>query len=341
MDMRNGTRTTIGLLFLGILVGASISYALFSATLGRSQNYGTSSTSSSSFNGGASCSVAKGDLPPTLFQFVVNALDNKHQSLSQSEFYSNFTSLFSNRNFDNSSALMSQFEFSKEPGFNPEMYAGNPTTSLWEYPAQVEIGSQGGLLLVYIQVLYLCGSPYGNSSNRGSNVMTLFLHSGSWTYGLGEVSAMESGSFSSDLAVLNGEPILTPDGLYVYDSLNFLPHNQTYYFGPSTYSYPWGSGSYDAPHTANATGFVWSSALIAGSFNEPLTTRYFFVLNSSKIPHPNDNCLGLQLMFNLTSLSPYPSSTSSGFQVTDSFPTHRIDAPLNYSNYLQISVPIA
>jgi hypothetical protein len=330
--MRSELRVALGLFLIGLSIGGTISYAYFNFT----NTVGHKATGACP--SGVAGLVPEATFPPELFQLIINGLNNRPLDLSQVEFYTEFTGLFSDANFQSNTTLQFSFEFPIHSEFNPEMYAGNYSSDIWTYPSQVSLGYQDGLLLAYVQIFNLYGSPYGNSSDRGSNTLTMFLHHGNWSYGLGQHNAMVSAPFASSLAILNGAPIQTPDGFFVYNGLNFLIGNQTYYDGPPEYDFPFGTGTYDASRTVNQTGFLWTAALLAGSYREPLMTRYLFVINASRVPNLGSGCVSLQAMFNLTSLSPFATATTANFQVTDNFPAHRIDGPLNYSNYLTLEL---
>ena len=192
----------------------------------------TSTTSTSTQVVGAACEaglhVGQAFYSPEQIHFLKNALD-RNESVPIEELYQEYNSLFSPQpNFNTSAGILFSFRFPKT-SMNPEMYGGEyySNNSNLNYSTLVGMGVEDGLLLIYIQVMNLYGSPYGNLTSRGTNLLTVFIRVGNELYAFGEYSNMlPNGPLNHTWAVnpLNlSQPVITEEG-YVVDAFQtFIP----------------------------------------------------------------------------------------------------------------------
>jgi len=307
----------------------------------------TSTTSTSTRVVGATCGaglhVGQAFYSPEQIHFLKNALD-RNESAPIEELYQEYNSLFSPPpNFNTSVEILFNFRFPKNQYMNPEMYGGDyySNNSYLNYPTLVEMGVEDGLLLIYIQVMNLYGSPYGNITSRGTNLLAVFMRVGNELYAFGEDSNMlPNGPLNHTWAVnpLNfSQPVVTREG-YVVDAFQtFIPPNLTYYAGAPNSVYTSGTGLYSSDQTFNETGFFYPASVILGTYTHPLMTRYLYVINMSKLPFNNQSCKTAKIMFTLSVLAPLYIPNFTQYNLIDNYPGHNIEGPLNNSDYINIT----
>ena len=256
-----------------------------------------------------------------------------------------YDALFSPTNVVDTQAMTFTFQFPRSSNMNPEMYSAYPETNATylTYPVHLEAGIQGEYLFFNLEVDNLYGSPYGNSSNRGNNQLTLYVQIGHSVYGFGEDNDMLPGTFGQDdyARYTNGMPeISSYEGYNLYGYQNFALPNQTYYLGPENIEHPYGNYSYNNPTSFPGTGFFWAGSEILGNSSQPMLTRYLFVLNASAVYPSQSPNLGLAL-FSLQTNNPFPlligSTGSRNFMtLIDNYPSHSITAPFDHNLYMQL-----
>jgi hypothetical protein len=198
------------------------------------------------------------------------------------------------------------------------------------------VGYQDNLIIFYSEILYLYGSPFGNATSRGGNIVSVLLHTRGWSLGVANSLSMNPSNFSSSLAYYQGKPLKTLDGYYLYGNMDWYNYNVTYYDGPvDAVNHPYGPGVYFAQPVNYSAPPQWAGkwtigGLIVGTHDHPLMSRYLFVVNASIIPHQT-GCLDLSVMLNLVVYSPFHNYI---YFVTDNYPTHSLSGSLNYSNYM-------
>jgi hypothetical protein len=325
------TRTPVlGLFLAGLLLGALTTFAYVIVSTPKPVLSACASLITS--NRGSYVMAERVDYAPPTLDFLVNSIDQ-----TPIINFTLYSSLFSSVYFDNSSYSTFDFKFSKNSHFNNVMYGGDYNSSIWTYPTQMRIGTQNGLLIIYVQILYLYGSPYGNHTAGGSNQLTLFTQMGNWSYG-----------FGSDSNLLQAPPTLgqpDTDGLYTYSGGGGPTPNQTYYLGPITWDHPLGTGPENVAPPWNYQAFYYSGAHILGTYDRPMMTRYLYAINMSRLPESaGSGCMKLGIMWNLSTFHPFgirSNQTQTGvdfLSLNDAYPTHSIDAPLLYSDYLTLYV---
>jgi hypothetical protein len=289
--------------------------------------------------------------PTSLVQYSKSRMDKNPIPLNNTDLYD---SLLTSRYFNERPGLQFDFIFAKNQYFRPEMYGGQFNNSLpyLIYPAQVWVGSQGGLLFVFVQTLYLYGSPYGNISERGSNQLTLYTRIGSWSYGFPlDINMLPGQPLNKSWAITNGKPLQTPEGWYVYGYISNTGGNQTYYVGNYNSQYYLGNFSYNSQETYDNKGFYFGGSIILGSYTAPVMTRYLYIINTTRLPEPQQpGCLQMKAMFSLETLRDCPNFngpcglpiTSTGFTdysvLIDNYPTHDLYGPLTPTDYSNIIV---
>src|SRR5579884_3968894 len=323
-------RVSLALLITGMLIGSFIGFGVsvlnnHSVTTIPSETTSSSRTvtSGTSSNSEVTCQpnstgttgvISTANYPSNLFQFVVMLMD-QNVTLPGSVVIADYDSLFSPSFFNEQSSLDFDFQFVKNQYFKPEMYGGQFNNSLsWlTYPTHILMGTEGGLLFVYAQVLYI--------------------------YGFGEVNNMLPGPLNSSYALEYGNVVQTPEGFYVYAFQSWYTRNQTYYVGPATVYYSAGNGTYDSLTSYNNTGFYWGGSVILGSYREPLMTRYLYVINMTRLPQVTEGCRKIEMMFSLYSILPFGLNTGGSFfdfyPLIDNYPSHSLYGPFNYSKYLE------
>jgi DNA-binding transcriptional ArsR family regulator len=340
------SRWLIVTLIVGLLLGSAVA-----VTYEQSSTTAKSSTSSSAATGllaPSECSVPStavgnttyvtgtADYPPILLGSIYDALNGR-----LSTFDTNVAQILSPTYF-NGTSLTFDFRFQKNGYFDPYMYGGNFNSSqTWlEYPTEVRMGTQGGLLFVYVQVLYLFGSPYGNKSDGGDVGLVPFFHYGNSTIGI-----LSHTDLGTGVATPLGSN-LSPDGLYQEEDYGTGGGaNSSYYIGPATFNNP-ENGSFASKSTALSGSFVSEYNDILGTYDKPLLTRYLYVLNMSQIPQLTAvrpaSCPELGMMFSLQTDTPFPVTQSNGLfdlrTLIDNFPTHDLYAPMNPGSYLHVYV---
>jgi hypothetical protein len=378
---RIGGRWLVASLCVGLIIGSALAVAYeqsffaghpSSSVLTSVQLSTTTATTTTTFTpstsvlGPSDCSVPSAgntnntyvtgtvDYPPELLGYVYDQFHHEYGSLSDSPTARDLSGLLSPTYF-NSSVLSFDFQFLKNSHFTPYMYGGNPNSSSpWlDYPAQIRIGTEGGMLFILVQTMYIYGSPYGNlSSSTGEDYMFLFMRVNNSTYNFGTGSGIAPGeNFSeqfSDLETLDGWYVAT-SGSWSAASLN-----ASYYAGPPSYNYPEGPGSLNPvnpspkPLPLEPYNFSWVYSAVLGTPDRPLLTRYLFALNMSAIPDlkkttGNGDCPDLKLLYSLQSDYPFGIPEDNGswnnfLGVVDNYPTHSVIAPYDPGSYLNVYV---
>ncbi|MEM0272854.1 MAG: hypothetical protein QW514_09975 [Thermoprotei archaeon] len=373
--MASSYKSYLGLFLVGLLMGGLIGAVAESHFLARETMVHTTSTSStssttSSFTSSTTQSsttttsqsqplntyctgpsgniIGKVGFPANTTAWLIKLMNGGVYG-SVSEIDDVLLTILQPRFYTNSTFLEFAFRLQKNSYFNPEMYGGdfNASPNYLTYPVKVWIGTESGFLIMLFQILYLYGSPYGNNASRGSNQLTIFIHLANWSVGvIGDSNMQPSPDLVGDKAVLNGRPLQTNDGWYVYGTLNFLGPNQTYYVGPPTLQYPFGTAPYNSPVSFNRTqrsSFYFFNSAILGGFNGPLMTRYLFMVNMSQMPLKT-GCNNIKMMFDLNTFLPnpfyYPNGTMNAMNLIDNYPSHLPNGPLNYSEYLNYTLYI-
>lgn len=269
-----------------------------------------------------------------------------HQDVTNSDSLSvQYDSLLNPSNVVDPQALDFTFQLAKNSYMNPEMYSTYPETNSTYliYPVHVEAGLQGPFLIFNFEVDNLYGSPYGNATNRGNNILLLYMHIGDSFYGFGEDSDMLPGAFGSQdwARYTTGAPqISSTDGQQIYGYTNFVLPNQTYYLGPINAEYPYGNYSYAATTSFHSTGVFWAASEIVGNSTQPALTRYLFVLNTTALYPSGISNLG-QILFSLETNNPFPPLIHNGqdanfMTLIDNYPSHLITAPFAPDTFMQL-----
>lgn len=358
----------IVMLLIGLSTGYFISIESNTSTMTTSTSSLTSlsmSTTSSTSSGSSNSSyIGKVTYPPGLLQFLNLGMDGVAITGSKSQIDNLYNALFTpSFYFGNATHLSFSFQFTKNHYFERNMYGGDFNNQVLTYPTQVYIGTEGNLLLILAQIMNLYGSPYGNITSRGSNQLTIFMHSGNWTYGFGEENNMLPGTpLNESWALLDpsntSTTIQNPEGYYVHAFQNFLTPNQTYWIGPFSTKYSGGNGTYNDQSTYNNTGYYWAGSLILGSYTQPLMTRYIYAINITRMLAlsgiPTFECSGcspmrilnLNMMFSLFADAPYGTPVYNGsfldlHNLNDNYPGHDIYGPLRLSEYMPLAIEIS
>ncbi len=269
-----------------------------------------------------------------------------HQDVTNSDSLDvQYDSLLNPANVVDSQALNFTFQLARNSYMNPEMYSAYPETNstYLTYTVHVEVGVQGPFLIFNFEIDNLYGSPYGNATNRGNNILLLYMHIDDSSYGFAEDSDMEPGTFGSQdwARYTTGAPeISSTGGQQIYGYTNFVLPNQTYYLGPINEEYPYGNYSYNAPTGFPSTGDLWAASEIVGNSSQPTLTRYLFVLNTTALYPSGTSNLG-QILFSLETNNPYPPPINNGgnanfMTLIDNYPSHSITAPFNQNLYMQL-----